>query len=224
MYESVSKNTVLSSFINKIDEGLLSSIFAHSVSAIIIYDFKQNKYLHVSKNCREILGESIYQKIMFENEFILNLVAKPYSKKVEELITWNSSNKYEKTELRFSINLPLADGDDIKIFLTRYMYLPQQEETALLFLTDLTDETPFDSLIFTVEKIQPDGEHLLLAKETVSTSLVKYTLLSPRENEVMKLIKEGNKSNQIAEKLGISVHTVSTIRKNIKKKNKTTPN
>lgn len=40
-------------------------------------------------------------------------------------------------------------------------------------------------------------------------------MLSPRELEVITLIAEGNTNNQIAEKLFLSAHTVTTHRKNI---------
>ncbi|MEP1095308.1 MAG: response regulator transcription factor [Cyclobacteriaceae bacterium] len=44
------------------------------------------------------------------------------------------------------------------------------------------------------------------------------TNLSPREYEVLKLITKGFKTNQIAEKLHLSVHTINSHRKNILKK------
>ena len=43
-------------------------------------------------------------------------------------------------------------------------------------------------------------------------------LFSPKEIEIIKLINEGKNSQQIAEKLNISKHTVATHRKNIMKK------
>ncbi len=42
--------------------------------------------------------------------------------------------------------------------------------------------------------------------------------LSPREYEVLKLITKGIKTNQIAEELHVSVHTINSHRKNILKK------
>ncbi len=88
----------------------------------------------------------------------------------------------------------------------------------MIFITDLTDETPFNDIIFTVEKQRANGEYSLLFKNTVSASTSEI-LLSPREKEVLQLIHSGLNSKQIGEQLSISINTVSTIRKNIKKKN-----
>lgn len=43
----------------------------------------------------------------------------------------------------------------------------------------------------------------------------RRNLLSPREKEILTLIREGMPSKQIADRLGISVHTVSRHRQNI---------
>ncbi len=44
------------------------------------------------------------------------------------------------------------------------------------------------------------------------------TNLSPREFEVLQLIVRGNKTNQIADRLHVSIHTINSHRKNILKK------
>ncbi len=216
---AVTKNTDLSSFITAIDQGVLSSIFSHSVSAIIIYDLHKKCNLYFSKNSREVLGEIIHHKLFAENEYLLNLVAKPYNKKVADLINWKEASNHEKTQLRYSINLPIKSGEETKILLTRYLYLPNEKDVVLIFITNLTDETPFHSIIFTVEKQKNSEEYELLFKNSVSTSIADNSL-SPREKEVLQLIHSGLNSKQIGEQLGISINTVSTIRKNIKKKNK----
>ena len=43
-------------------------------------------------------------------------------------------------------------------------------------------------------------------------------VLSERENEIIKLVAEGNTNNKIAEMLFLSSHTVNTHRKNIMSK------
>ncbi len=45
-----------------------------------------------------------------------------------------------------------------------------------------------------------------------------YSLLATREREVLQLIAEGRTSKQIANQLGITVHTVESHRRNISKK------
>ena len=58
-------------------------------------------------------------------------------------------------------------------------------------------------------------EHLSLK---TSQALLKYSMLSTRESEVLKLVLEGKNSNEIADLLFISVNTVHTHRRNILKK------
>jgi DNA-binding NarL/FixJ family response regulator len=48
--------------------------------------------------------------------------------------------------------------------------------------------------------------------------MVSRERLTPREREVVKLIAEGNRNNEIAASLGISKHTVETHRNNIMQK------
>ena len=46
----------------------------------------------------------------------------------------------------------------------------------------------------------------------------KYPLITEREKEVKLLIADGKTSNEIAEALGISIHTVKTHKENLAKK------
>lgn len=57
---------------------------------------------------------------------------------------------------------------------------------------------------------------VILEKNTYDTN--NETVLSERETEIIKLIAEKYSSQEIAEKLFISIHTVYTHRKNIMKK------
>ena len=46
----------------------------------------------------------------------------------------------------------------------------------------------------------------------------RKTVLSPRETEILQLIKRGRLSKEISEQLGISIHTVNTHRQKILEK------
>jgi DNA-binding NarL/FixJ family response regulator len=48
-----------------------------------------------------------------------------------------------------------------------------------------------------------------------TTNVSAFSVLSPREREVLQLMAEGRSTNQIAEGLGVSVKTVEAHRKQI---------
>jgi DNA-binding NarL/FixJ family response regulator len=54
-----------------------------------------------------------------------------------------------------------------------------------------------------------------LLEEVPDKSSIENILLTPRENEIIKLIAQGLTGKKIAEKLFLSYHTISTHRKNI---------
>ncbi len=58
----------------------------------------------------------------------------------------------------------------------------------------------------------------LVVKGATEEEDCEPTTLSPREYEVLQLITKGKKTNQIAEELHLSIHTINSHRKNILKK------
>mgnify|MGYP000507046120 CR=1 FL=1 len=69
-----------------------------------------------------------------------------------------------------------------------------------------------------IEKRKPDGQwEPVISKHYLTDSAVEK-LMSQREVEILTLIREGYTSQQISDRLHISLHTVNTHRKNILEK------
>lgn len=69
--------------------------------------------------------------------------------------------------------------------------------------------------VHTLGPMQKKVEKILEENLFIKKNLPKLNSLTDREKEIIKLIFKGHNSNQIAEKLFISPHTVRTHRKNI---------
>ncbi len=89
----------------------------------------------------------------------------------------------------------------------------------------LLKDSAFEELVQVIRKVQEDQVYLsskindIILKEYIQ--MVKkggasaFTVLSPREREVLQLLAEGKSTRQIAELLKVSVKTIETHRKQI---------
>ncbi len=84
--------------------------------------------------------------------------------------------------------------------------------------TDITDLKKSDVL---TASVQSNHYHTCLTYNSTDTAGGKPTGLSQREREIIRLVSEGYNSQQIANRLFISVHTVNTHRRNISGKTNT---
>ncbi len=141
-----------------------------------------------------------------------------------EVINFIENNPVDLVIL--DINMPEMDGiacakkiktdhPDIKvIILTQYTQKTFIAEVAQIVDGCLMKSNTGDQLIRAVHKVMGDEQYF---DEFLEES-TKTELLGKREIEIIRLISEGLTSDQIAEKLFISVHTVKTHRKNILRK------
>jgi DNA-binding CsgD family transcriptional regulator len=83
------------------------------------------------------------------------------------------------------------------------------EDTAKIQL-----EVSLDKLPFYLKKLKELFHHQHFAHQNYR----KYMLLTAREREILNLITKGYSNRQISERLFISLHTMTTHRKNILKK------
>jgi len=86
----------------------------------------------------------------------------------------------------------------------------------------ITKTTPSNVLIPALEKIMEWEQVFITHKfEKASTQKDKFALslhLTKREREILKILKAGHSTEQVAQTLGLSLYTVETHRKNINQK------
>ena len=88
------------------------------------------------------------------------------------------------------------------------------EHNALKDTAKIQLEVSLDNLPFYLKKLKELFHHQRFAHQNYR----KYMLLTAREREILNLITKGYSNRQISEKLFISLHTMTTHRKNILKK------
>jgi DNA-binding CsgD family transcriptional regulator len=111
-----------------------------------------------------------------------------------------------------------AAGNYINLLFQAYSFYTEAPEKTVYTMLVLTDLSSFS--------IDKHGYHYYIGDDPAmfrypDTDLLKTGLLfSDREFEIIKMISEGLGSEQIADKLFLSVNTVNTHRRNILKKTK----
>ncbi len=81
---------------------------------------------------------------------------------------------------------------------------------------------PFNdqALIESIQRVLSNSEEVAFTVYELEEAAKLYTTLSPREQQVLCLVTEGDTNKQIAEELNIAVPTVEMHRSNIMKKMK----
>jgi len=190
-----------------------------------IADLLQMRILFVSSGSRTILGVDPDQWSL--STFFLKMYpgdSERYSRARAQLIKEGYSLLIKRqgiSVLSSTFRVRSGSGNFINLLFQGYSFfsdIPHPTVFTLLLLTDLSS--------FTLEK---HGYHYYLGDDP---SMFRYPndellkighIFSDREFEIIKLIAEGLGSEQIADKLFLSVNTVNTHRRNIlKKTNKST--
>lgn len=196
------------------------SLSAHEGNICILSDLKARKsylfYNTIAKKIGLMRGEfeinSIWEEELLdlihpedlEKKYKLELsffhVCKSMdkeSRKGNELITTLRVKALDGTYLKFKHRLIYIDGND------------GDDMVIALCLYNLIIEYPgFDAPYGAMVNLR-SGEILKNGLDTLSE------ILSLREKQIMQLIRLGNRSKDIAEKLAISIHTVNRHRQNI---------
>ena len=187
-----------------------------------IADLLQMRILFVSSGSRTILGVDPDQWSL--STFFLRMHpedSERYSRSRAQLIKEGYSLSMKRQGISI-ISSPFrvrnASGNFINLLFQGYSFfsdVPHRTVFTLLLLTDLSS--------FNLGK---HGYHYYLGDDPVMFRYPDEELLktghvfSEREFEIIKLIAEGMGSEQIADKLFLSVNTVNTHRRNILKKTK----
>lgn len=111
----------------------------------------------------------------------------------------------------------------IKIDLEKYF--PDNNKTSLLYLRNTGDSEKTESIFYdSINLYQSKNELLKKLNEIIESrkpagkTSSKSSNLSEREKNILRLVAMGLTNKEIGEKLFISIHTVTTHRKNITQK------
>lgn len=146
--------------------------------------------------------EDLVDKRMLEYEFLKFVDTLPPGEKLNHRATCRlrirdrgGKDVYVDNSTRV---MRLSPGGRIWLILCRYDLSPRQEPAA------------------GIEPRLVDGPTGRVS--VVALAGKRDAILTPREKEILNLIKEGKPSKQIADRLGISIHTVNRHRQNILEK------
>ena len=91
---------------------------------------------------------------------------------------------------------------------------------ALNIHTNIQHITPINNKVILINGFGPKTESYYISKENSRTKTPQSNLTA-REQEILQLVANGFSSEEIADKLSLSIHTIKTHRKNILSKTQT---
>ncbi|RPD39519.1 LuxR C-terminal-related transcriptional regulator [Chitinophaga barathri] len=128
---------------------------------------------------------------------------------IGELIQQEDPEDLHKIRFIFNYRMQHPDGRYMHMHDEKAM-LPLKNDLNLhyMLMRDISEETPFTGVKMTAYK---DGKKIL----EYNASAQAVSQLSPRENELLPLMKQGFSTKEIAHFLGISHHTVRNMRQKL---------
>lgn len=198
----------LKSFIYSIEHSPLALGHAHYV-----VDYHSKKIVY-QKGIKEFLG---YE----ENEFTTDKLGdyihpddkERYTFIVKSVIDYFTDNTTEPLDVMFSITGRIRKKDD--------SYLTVLRSSTIIEVNENKKMTKNYSMLTDVSAIRKNNQVMwdCISKGVDTSSLKKFiqerhkNYFTPRETEILHLLREGLGSKQIAEKLFISKHTIDTHRR-----------
>ena len=191
----------------------LTQLAAVSNSVVTVFDMYAGRHVFASRSFFDLFGcradiEKTYEKVHPEDAELLLLHAVLAMKHVY-------SRKDDVTRYKFITEYRIRNAFDeyVRVIERQSVLETDKAGNAWLALSviDLSpDRSAFKPVTSLVSNV---GDNTLFP-----LCDVRKTVLSPRETEILQLIKQGLLSKEISERLGISVHTVNTHRQKILEK------
>lgn len=183
-------------------------------------DLIQLRILFSSKRCMDMLGikpESIDPSAFFisthkDDMKRHNLARTKLFNLAQEMYIEKTGHTYISTNLRFKD----PNGEYINTLVQGCLIHTHQPYESVFYLQIMTDISWFTKIRHGYHYyVGTDPEWFRFPDERL---LMTGNIFSNREFEILELISRGMSSDQIAEKLFLSVHTINTHRRNILKK------
>ena len=194
----------------------------------MIMDFQSQGYFYISENMKEILGhdrEDFYKYGLQKTLTVFPLgqseiiVHKIFPRMFEHFDKYAATGDAKDLRITFTSKVIHADGTD-RWYLHQIKILHTNEQNkplvGLKIITDITDYKKDEVLTLKISKKDETGVFKNIYTENfIGTNIYS---VSEREKEILHLLDEGKSSQEISKILFISMHTVSTHRRNILKK------
>ena len=200
-------------------------------TVIIVLDFSTRNYVHVSENIYEMLGVTSPQLLregmalgaltvaeenrdIFLSDILLTIM-QLYQKMVQK------GDDVRNTKLTYNLKMISKEGIIIP---TIHIFKPisVNEEGFPLYVAkyivhDLVGKAlAYPEMKFEAKNAQ--GDYEVIFTKSFFIKPAKNNVLSGREQQILQFVKEGYSSQEIANKLFISLHTVNNHRRNLVKK------
>jgi DNA-binding CsgD family transcriptional regulator len=177
----------------------------------VIHQIENYHPIYMTKNGLELFGLSLEELVgigenYFENYFNQDFTAEFFEKLIPLL---KEENKDETFTLFHQVFFPNKDKCEWFVASVKIFHSENRIPTHTLSISFPIND---------VERIPNKAERLLAETEFARKHLSQFMKLSAREKEVLKLIAEGKNPGEISDLLNISIDTVNSHKKAIKRK------
>jgi DNA-binding CsgD family transcriptional regulator len=211
------------------NKNLVSSYCRLTSSSIFLLDYSSLQYPFMDPNAKMVLGHS-YQAfqeggITFSLHHCHAEDKQLYNKNIfpERLALIQSKTYKNPASFRFShtFRLRRPNGSyDHYLQQCSFIHNPAIFAPIAVFgvVTNITCQGKAGTVAHLIERLDPTGNWIPEVSKNYIAGIEEEDLLTKRELEILKWVREGYQSQQIAEQLNISIHTVHTHRKNMVQK------
>jgi DNA-binding CsgD family transcriptional regulator len=201
----------------------LLSIFQVGDFYYCVFDIKNLRLDFISKEVTSVLGYHPEELDLSTLISLIHPLDQPWflnlEKKIIEFFSTLSLDQFPNYKVRYDYRIRKKNGDYIRI-LQQTVIIDYSTEGGILktFVvhTDISHIKMQGNPVLSF--IGMNGESSFIDVKPDKVFPTPSEFLSLRENEILSMLIDGKKSQQIAEGLFISITTVSTHRKNILKK------
>jgi DNA-binding CsgD family transcriptional regulator len=189
----------------------IDSVSNHLPGVVIIHNLKTMTIEYMSEQGLNFLEVTMKKLINLGSNYFYKFFnpedAKDYTPKVIDLLERNIDGEV----FTFFQQVRKNENAEWTWFLSASKVILREENVPILMITIAQSIDPIKNLTKKVDKLLQENS---LLKE----KLKAYSTLTKREKEIFVFIAQGKKNTEIATDLFISLNTVTTHRKTIKKK------
>jgi DNA-binding CsgD family transcriptional regulator len=213
------------------DYDLLDKYYQNAPTAMIIYNHLTLGYNYISPNIEQIVGHTSVDFKKGGLKFAMSLVhpedSKTYNSQIIPIMfkylgIFMLKQQVKDLKFTFSFRLKNKNGEfawmmhQMSILKSSFIGFPTLSQVSISEVSSIKKD---DTLDFAVHKRASNSGYELLYKKICSSTDTPISF-SGRELTVLKLLSQGKTSNEIAEDLNISFHTVNNHRKKMIERNK----